>query len=306
MKKLALSFSTPKGNFVQASTNQLHLTTSEVLFRVKASFLCVHCRHCPLTCCRERSPPTPASRLGSAQAPWRQQLPCVSTWMSWSAAMTWAGAASAAEPPQSCWGCWPPGSWEPAGGHRSRWAVACVCAMECHRCCNRGVPAGCWLLLVVAGRHWWRSCPKLTWGSTGSGSWAGGGLWAVDWWRWRRVCRSWTRRLSQYYSSPMTRASVPEHLPFSRKWKQKEKSKTQWPWPLTPDPQNCISLLSLCDVMPLFSAPALEGGCLTSACWYLMIRTKFEQICLDSASFQWKCRVKKRKKEKHLLFWVYD
>lgn len=160
--------------------------------------------------------PTPVSRLGSEQAPWRQQLPCVSAWRSWFVGTQSVGVASEAEPPESCWG-WPPqGSLEPAEGRRSHWEVACVYAMECLQCCSQEVPVACWLLRVAAGRRWWLSCLKLMWGSTGSGSLAGGGLWVEDWWLWRTVCHSWIKCLSRCYSLPMTRALVPERLPYGR------------------------------------------------------------------------------------------
>lgn len=165
---------------------------------------------------------TPVSRLGSGQAPLRQQLPCVSEWTSWFAGTQW-GVACEAEPLQSFWEWKPQGSVEPVGVRRLYW-VACFSLMGYLRCCNREVLGACWLVRVVAGRRWWPSCLKLVWGSMGSGSLAGGGLGVEDWWLWRTVCHSWIKCQSRCCSWPRTRALVPEHPPCQREEEAQTKS----------------------------------------------------------------------------------
>lgn len=228
-----VNLATRREGLCQWNTNPLrdfsssHNLCTKVLFRFKAFFLS-HRTRCPVSCRPACAClwPTPASRPGSEWAPWRRRLPCVSAWTSWSAGTQWAWVASGAEPPQSCWGWGPRGSSGPAVGRRSCWEAACVCAQGSLRCCSREVPAACWLLLVAAGRRWWPSCLKLTWGSTGSGSLAGGGRGVEDWWLWRTGCHSWITRLSRCYSLPMKRALVPGHPPYGQKRKEQRKQKT--------------------------------------------------------------------------------
>lgn len=217
--------------------------TEKVLFHFKAFFLAIRHR-CPFYFPSEMLLlATPASRLGSEQAPWQQQHPCASEWRSWFAGTRWAAAAPEAEPPQSCWGQQPWGSWWPAGAPRSCWGAACVYVTGCLRCCNREVPVRWWLLLVAAGKRWSLSpCLRSRWESTDSGSWVDGGLVDEDLWLWRTACRSWTQYQSRCCSLPTTLASAPEHPPCGREKGESErgaeKAKTHhllkwWRWKMT-------------------------------------------------------------------------